>query len=577
MLFESISYSDELPFEMSFVSIGEESRHCHKEIEILLVLRGTARYRIYHSDYRLTAGDLIISDVEDLHQIHDSSEDVLLLSIHIDTRRFEHLYPNIRYMFFVCEECMDGPSGNKQLLQSKLVLLKHHIAKLAFDYMRENKDTPVLTEGINELVSILVHHFQGFFMEDFQYKASPENMSSDDLQRLCRITRYIKQNYKEKISLDDVSEMEHLSSYYVSHLIKENLGFNFQSFLNTIRLEYAEKLLVFSNMTLMQISQDCGFSSPNYFNKCFSALHGTTPSQYRKAYIPCERSSRNNFTRKEAFSLLVPYFNVSKRKGEQPRHLTLTPDFKTDGFRDFWSACAPRIVIDSLEAALMLGICKEDLLRIRPAAFILDEGLCRRNRDLQLSLEGILEAFPVPLFSDQIIMEQDLIHAFDLSAAASQIFNSKRCRVSLTGQTHSLFTEKGLKTPIYSLYDFFADLKEPQIKLQENCILIKSQHALAVILFNTQSPVPLSVHLSTEHLPDGACVIRRTISGRDSCYSVMETLKDPESVSPLLKKRIQQGSCGKAQFTLLNKTAQPHLDLMIYSNTAVILELPTAT
>ena len=136
MLFENIKYRDDLPFEISFLNIGEESKHCHKDLEILLVLRGVTHYQIYHTDYELNTGDLIIADIEDLHQIHDSSDDVLMLSMHIDTSRFEEIYPNIQYMFFVCEECMDGPASNPQMLENKLALLKNHIAKLAFHYMK---------------------------------------------------------------------------------------------------------------------------------------------------------------------------------------------------------------------------------------------------------------------------------------------------------------------------------------------------------------------------------------------------------------------------------------------------------
>ncbi|MEG1910799.1 MAG: AraC family ligand binding domain-containing protein, partial [Bacteroidales bacterium] len=170
--------------------MGEENKHCHKEIEILMVLRGVTNYQIYHTDYELSPGDLIIADVEDLHQIHDSSEDILILSIHVDTDRFAHLYSNIRYMFFVCEECMDSPSVDDQLFQSKLSLLKRCIAKLALDYSMTEKNLSLLMDEVNDLVSILVDHFQGFYVEDYQYKTSRENIGKEDLRRLSRITRY---------------------------------------------------------------------------------------------------------------------------------------------------------------------------------------------------------------------------------------------------------------------------------------------------------------------------------------------------------------------------------------------------
>ena len=230
MLFESVRYKDDLPFEISFLNIGEESKHCHKEVEILLVLRGVTHYQIYHSDYELNTGDLIIADMEDLHQIHDSSDDVLMLSMHIDTTRFEEIYPDIRYMFFVCEECMESPASDSQLLNNKLTLLKNKIAGLAFHYIKGNASPSFLMDEIKKVVAVLVEHFQGFYMEDYQYKTSQRDMDAEDLQQLCRITRYILLNYRNKISLDDIAKLEHLSSYYLSHLIKENLGFNSVSY-----------------------------------------------------------------------------------------------------------------------------------------------------------------------------------------------------------------------------------------------------------------------------------------------------------------------------------------------------------
>lgn len=576
MLLESVCYADGLPFELSFLNVSEESKHCHKEIEILLVLRGMTHYQIYHTDYELSPGDLIIADVEDLHQIHDSTDDILLLSIHVDTGQFEHLYPNIRYMFFVCEECMEGPAGNKQLLDSKLVRLKSHIARMALDYTKKQKDLPHLLDQVSELVSILVNHFQGFFMEDFQYKTSQEDMSPEDLQRLSRITRYIMLNYKEKITLDDVSRMEHLSSYYVSHLIKKTLGFNFQNFVNAIRLEFAEKLLVFTNMTLMQISQECGFSSPNYFNKCFSAWHGKTPAQYRKSYHPCERSCKAPFTREEALALLEPYLNFSKDSTKTPARLTIRPDFGREDFCDFWKDCAPRIVIDSLESALDLGYYWEKLKKIRPAAFILDEGLTRRNRDLEKSLHQLLQPLGIPLFADQIIRKEDLIAAADTAAAFRQILAAGHCRIRLTGTENALFTPDGLETPAWQVYDYFARLTDPLICGAENHFLIKSREAKIILLLNTDPDAMLDVHLQPDRIPDRGFLIRREFSWRENCYSVLRDLQlHDQPLPPLLKDRINQRSRGRTQIFCLNETRQPD-DFPINHDTAVLLEIVDA-
>ena len=349
MLFESISYRDDLPFEISFLNVAGESKHCH--------------------------------------QIHDSSEDILMLSMHIDTGRFNDIYPDIRYMFFVCEECM----------------------------------------------------------EDFQYKTSSQDMSEEDLQRLCRITRYIMLNYKEKISLDDISQLEHLNSYYLSHLIKENLGFNFQNFVNAIRLEFAEKLLVFSNMTLMQISQECGFSTPNYFNKCFSAWHGKTPAQYRKDYVPCDRTIIGSFTQDEACEMLSGYIINADSDDAPPGTAPLFPaqyaDFGSLPWsKEFEPVAGPSVLLDSMEAVIKYESLSEELASLGSFTAVIDPELLKRNRDLDISMLPADVQIPDALPASA---------AADCTAEAyRELFVNKNTLISLWGGPHSLFSEDNISSPV---------------------------------------------------------------------------------------------------------------------------------
>ncbi len=567
MLFESISYQDQLPFELSFLNVAEESKHCHQEIEILLVLRGVTHYQIYHTDYELNPGDLIIADAEDLHQIHDSSEDILLLAIHVDAGGFEHLYPDIRYMFFVCEECMEGPSANKQLLQSKLALLKHAIARLAYDYMRETRDASLLMEEINELISILVHHFQGFFMEDYQYKISQEDLSPDDLQRLCRITRFIMLHYDQKITLDDVSKMEHLSSFYLSHLIKENLGFNFQNFVNVIRLEFAEKRLVFTNDTLTRISQDCGFSSLNYFNKCFSAWYGKTPAQYRKAYVPKERSFQKPFTQEEALALLTPYLNVSKGETELPKSLSLTLDFNGAGFWDFWETRAPRILLESLEEVLALSTCLTTLSRLRPSCFVLNESLAGLRETALPILETVIAPLGVPVLTQPISCVRSVC-ASDSVSAFKQALEQGPLSLRLLGSSPAIFTKNGLETSLCQALCFLSDFERPQVRAAENHVLVKDEHVMAALFFNDE-PVPLNICLPADSLPKGARLLRREIEASQSSCGALEALGQPEQIPPLLRKRIHQSAYGSMRFSVLKED----LNFTVYPDSMVILEI----
>lgn len=544
MLFESIQYRDDLPFEISLLNIGEESKHCHKEMEIIFVLRGVTHYQIYHTDYELNTGDLIIADTEDLHQIHDSSDDILMLSMHIDTARFADTHPNIRYMFFVCEECMVGAATNPQLFDNKLTLLKSQIARLAFLYLKENASRALLMEEINNLVSILVKYFQGFYMEDYQYKTIHNDMTDEDLQQICRITRYIMLNYRNKISLDDISKFEHLSSYYLSHLIKENLGFNFQNFVNAIRLEFAEKQLVFSNMTLMQISQDCGFSSPNYFNKCFSAWYGKTPSQYRKEYVPCERSEKKPFTMQEAFDLLIKYLNDTGGTDVRTQLLTPDMDFNAAGFKPL---SGPSIVLDSIRSLINLGQNDLRLKDIQPSGFILDQGLLNRNRDLDVDM--LSDSIPEDIIiSNSFKRGEDCISASYLADAFDKILYKGFSKLSADESKASVIASAPMPSMAYFAYSLIFEHGTPSVLASDKYALLKTEDWQAAIFFNTEQGLDMTIHIPKNILPATDIILRRKFTSSMLPAHIIESLASAAEVPTYLMERIKQCFNGKITF-----------------------------
>jgi len=51
-----------------------------------------------------------------------------------------------------------------------------------------------------------------------------------------------------------------------------------------IKVEYAKKLLVSTDLSIMDVSEQCGYSSVEYFIRLFSRQVDKTPLQYRKAF-----------------------------------------------------------------------------------------------------------------------------------------------------------------------------------------------------------------------------------------------------------------------------------------------------
>ncbi len=64
--------------------------------------------------------------------------------------------------------------------------------------------------------------------------------------------------------------------------VKFVTGISVNQFIKETRLQEAAKLILNSNFTASEISYKVGFSSPSYFNKCFSKYYGITPGEYKE-------------------------------------------------------------------------------------------------------------------------------------------------------------------------------------------------------------------------------------------------------------------------------------------------------
>lgn len=51
-------------------------------------------------------------------------------------------------------------------------------------------------------------------------------------------------------------------------------------FIRSIRLKKATELLTTSSLTIVEIAEQVGFSTPSYFSKCFKEMYGVLPTQY---------------------------------------------------------------------------------------------------------------------------------------------------------------------------------------------------------------------------------------------------------------------------------------------------------
>lgn len=97
------------------------------------------------------------------------------------------------------------------------------------------------------------------------------------------ICRYIKQNYANDLTSEDICKKFFFSRSHFSHMFKKETGESFREYLIGVRLGHAKRLLKYSNLNITEIALSVGFKDANYFSNVFKKRVGASPIAYRRS------------------------------------------------------------------------------------------------------------------------------------------------------------------------------------------------------------------------------------------------------------------------------------------------------
>lgn len=133
--------------------------------------------------------------------------------------------------------------------------------------------------GLFEILSILSESDEINFINNEAYL--PINSQSKN-DRISDVFEYVKENYKEEISLIEIAKITHLTPTSFCRMFKLKTKKSFVEYLNEIRVSNACKLLIETEKGVSEIAYECGYKTASNFNQLFKKLTGTTPKEYRK-------------------------------------------------------------------------------------------------------------------------------------------------------------------------------------------------------------------------------------------------------------------------------------------------------
>jgi YesN/AraC family two-component response regulator len=238
--------------------------HTHTYYELYYLLRGETAYFIGDEIFKLYPGDFILVPKGSIHATDSQSclhNERLLVTFDDDI--FDE-----RTLPYLTELC------NVKLIRIKEG--KAHIFDELMQKLQKEPDTasPLGILYVLELILLLSKH-----------KSSSAQSNAKHNEYISEITKYIRENYAEDITLAGLSRKFGISESALSRKFKQEVGIGLWEFITQVRIFNAETVLMQKDISITEAARLCGFSDSNYFATVFKKAKGITPLKYKKSNV----------------------------------------------------------------------------------------------------------------------------------------------------------------------------------------------------------------------------------------------------------------------------------------------------
>ena len=274
MLYENIRYSRRsFPFICSKME-GDLPfmNHCHKEMEMILILRGQIGVCCEGEKYRLNAGDVWIVPPFASHSIDSSNPDSqrLAVLIALDIMGEMKQEESVSEMEELLETT-DLYSGHwEPEVQAEVRAL---IVQMCQEYIHSEP-------GWRLAIKTALNHFLLIALR--RMPRCDRRAAFRRVDKLRTILEYVAVNYCGEISLEGCARAAGFHPTYLSRYFHKHMGMTFQEYIKKLRIERARWLLTSRTMTITEVSGASGYRDIKTFNKQFKKECGVSPSEFRR-------------------------------------------------------------------------------------------------------------------------------------------------------------------------------------------------------------------------------------------------------------------------------------------------------
>ena len=260
--------------------------HWHTSMEIVNVIEGVIELRTQERSCLLHAGDAAFVNTGVLHAYRAHGSEPAQSYAHLFHADFLSGADNS-----IFEEKYFLPVSRCTALQSWVIhpdtLRSVEMIRAALSAVKLMQEEPAGYEF--DIRTQLCLFWRGLLEETEDLRKTAPVQNTADSERIKLMMDYVRDHYSESVSAEEIAASAGISSRECSRCFRRCIGASPMEHLNHYRIRMASKALRETPKTVLEISEECGFSSASYFSKVFHDLTGQTPKQYQKRYRMSEK------------------------------------------------------------------------------------------------------------------------------------------------------------------------------------------------------------------------------------------------------------------------------------------------
>ena len=253
----------------------EKVPHYHEDVELVTVKTGKMAYSVNGKLVTLYEGDTIFVNSNQIHY-----------SLSLDDM-------TATYVIFIVNPSILNSSVAIEMQALQPILNNPNLSYLRFRNINENtkeirnimlslpdvrRDPFQITRKLFDIWEIILNQSKSYGMLD------EETQTDVHTKSFKAMMYYIQQNYKESITLEDISMSGSISKSLCNKVFHKYVGDSPVNYLLNYRVRKVAELLRTTNLSLSEIASLTGFNGTSYMSEMFKKSFQMSPRDYRKTW-----------------------------------------------------------------------------------------------------------------------------------------------------------------------------------------------------------------------------------------------------------------------------------------------------